>query len=207
MNRFHVILLLLFLSFFVKSQNTVWFLNGDKMNIGNFSVDTTNLLITYKNKRNKERYINIDNVFSLTDSIGKEQIFYLPVRLEEDSDTFNVEQMRSFVQGEFDADNEHKARLAFASGIVTGVGGAFVFSGGLLFWSPIVPLSNGVIAGLAKPKKSKVIKLHPDRAEDEHYIMGYRESARGKRTGAAIKGGLIGLGLGILAGIIYVNVK
>ena len=115
--------------------------------------------------------------------------------------------MRSFVQGEFDADNEHKARFAFASGIVAGVGGAFVFSGGLLFWSPLVPLSNGVLVGLTKPKQSKVIRLHPDRADDEHYIMGYRESARGKRTGAAIKGGLIGLGLGILAGIIYVNVK
>jgi len=207
MNRFSVIILLLFLSLFVKSQNTVWFLNGDKMNIDNFYVDTTNLFISYKNKRNKDKYINIDNVFSLTDSIGNEQIFYLPVKLEEDSDTFNVEQMRSFVQGEFDADNEHKARLAFATGLVTGVGGAVVFSGALLFWSPIVPLSNGVVVGLTKPKKSKVIKLHPDRADDEHYIMGYRESARGKRTGAAIKGGLIGLGLGILAGIIYVNVK
>ncbi len=207
MNRFSVIILLLFLSLFVKSQNTVWFLNGDKMNIDNFYVDTTNLFISYKNKRNKDKYINIDNVFSLTDSIGNEQIFYLPVKLEEDSDTFNVEQMRSFVQGEFDADNEHKARLVFATGLVTGVGGAVVFSGALLFWSPIVPLSNGVVVGLTKPKKSKVIKLHPDRADDEHYIMGYRESARGKRTGAAIKGGLIGLGLGILAGIIYVNVK
>jgi len=207
MNRFHVILLLLFFSFFVKSQNTVWFLNGDKMNLKSFTVDTTKLLITYKNKRNKLKYIDIDNVFSLTDSTGKEQVFYLPVRMEEDSDTFNVEQMRSFVQGEFDADNEHKARLAFASGIVAGAGGAFVFSGGLLFWSPIVPLSNGVVAGLTKPRKSKVIKLHPERADDEHYIKGYRESARGKRTGAAIKGGLIGLGLGILAGIIYVNVK
>jgi len=207
MNRFHLIILLIFVSYFAKSQNTVWFLNGDKMNINSFTVDTTNLLITYKNKKNKEKTIDIDNVFSLTDSAGKEQIYYLPVRLEEDSDTFNVEQMRSFVQGEFDADKEHKARLAFASGIVTGVGGAVVFSGGLLFWSPIVPLTNGVTVGLTKPKKSKVIKLHPERANDEHYIMGYRESASGKRTGAAIKGGLIGLGLGILAGIIYVNVK
>ncbi len=207
MIRFRFILLLLFLSFFVKSQNTVWFLNGDKMNIGNFSVDTTNLLISYKNKRNKEKFINIDNVFSLTDSTGKEEVFYLPVRLEEDSDTFNVEQMRSFVQGEFDADNEHKARLAFASGIVAGFGGPVIFSGGLVFWSPIVPLTNSVAVGLTKPKKSKVIKLHPDRANDEHYILGYRESARGKRTGAAIKGGLIGLTLGILASIIYVNVK
>jgi len=207
MNRFHIIILLIFLGFIAKSQNTVWFLNGDKMNINSFTVDTTKLLITYKNKRNKEKYIDIDNVFSLTDSTGKEQIFYLPVRLEEDSDTFNVEQMRSFVQGEFDADNEHKARLAFASGIVAGASGAFVFSGGLLFWSPIVPLSNGVVVGMTKPKTSKVIKLHPDRATDEHYIMGYRESAAGKRTSSAIKGGLIGLGLGILAGIIYVNVN
>jgi len=70
-----------------------------------------------------------------------------------------------------------------------------------------VPLVNGIAVGLTKPRTSKVIKLHPERKNDKYYIMGYKDSASGKRTGAAIKGGLIGLGLGILSAIIYTNVK
>lgn len=207
MNAFRIVIIFLFISLFAKSQNTVWFLNGDKMQIGTYSVDTSEYTISYKNKRDKVKFIDIDNVFSLTDSTGREQVFYIPVRVEEDSDTFSVEQMRSFVQGEYDADNEHKARLAFASGIIAGVGGTVIFSGGLIFYSPLFPLTNAVVVGVTKPRVSKVIQLHPERKSDEHYIRGYRVSAGGKRTNSAIKGGLIGLGIGILAGIIYVNVK
>jgi len=89
----------------IKSQNSVWFLNGDKIQISSYNVDTTNTFILYKNKRNKEKAIDIDNIFSITDSLGNEKVFYSKREID-DSLTFSVKQMRSFVQGGYDADKE-----------------------------------------------------------------------------------------------------
>lgn len=205
MRFFYVFLVVLMTSFIVKSQNTVWFLNGDKMQIGNYTVDTSAFEITYHNKKNKEKIIDIDNVFSITDGTGKEVIYYIPVKVYEDKEEiFEVEQMRSFVQGEFDADKEHKGLIAFGTGLTTGlVGGSTVLLGGYVFFSPLLPLTDAVTVGLTKPKESKVIQLHPEKKHDIHYIRGYQESASGKRTNAAIKGGLIGLGIGVLSGVLY----
>lgn len=207
MKLLKLIIIVFVVSFTAKSQNTVLFLNGDKMEIKNFVVDTSNFLIKYNNKNNKEKFIDISNVFSITDSLGNENVFYVPVKISDDSDTFSVEQMRSFVKGQFDADNEHKGKIAFGTGVVSGVGGVILFPGAMVFWSPVLPLGNAVLAGFTQPKTSKVIKLHPEMENNEHYILGYKEAARSKRTTAAIKGGAIGILLGILANTIYINVK
>ncbi len=185
------------------AQNKVLFLNGDTMSIGTFKVDTSKYIVEYKNKRNKIKTIDIDNVFSIVDSTGKETVYYIPVAIDEDSSIVSVEEMREFITGAFDANHEHKARLAFGAGLVSGVAGAAVTAPGMLFYSPIVPAGVSVLTGFTQPSKSKVIKLHPDKKDEKYYIRGYQESAKSKRTNNAIKGGLLGLLLGISGILIY----
>jgi len=188
----------------VSAQNKVLFLNGDTMSIGTFKVDTTKFLIEYKNKRNKEKFIDIDNVFSIVDSTGKETVYYIPVVMDEgDSVIVSVKQMRDFVGGAFDANNEHKAWGAFGVGLASGLAGAAVTAPGMLFYSPIVPAGTSVLVGFTQPTKSKVVKLHPDKKDNDYYIRGYQQSAQSKRTNQAIKGGLLGLLLGITGILIY----
>jgi len=207
MNRYFIILGLLLTTFLpsVKSQTTVWFLNGDKMTLNSCNVNEKDWLITYYNKKQKEKIIDLDYVFSVTDSLGKEKVYYIPVKFDETEDTFSVAQMRSFVEGEYDGLQEHKARLSLAGGfIVGGVTGVLLYPN-FLFWSPAFPAGAAVISGISSPTQKKIAKLHPERAEDEHYMYGYQESAKHKRAVASIKGGAVGLILGIIAGAIIVN--
>ena len=207
MNRYILILGLLLTTFLSKvdSQTMVWFLNGDKMTLNDCKINEDDWLITYYNKKQKEKIIDLDYVFSITDSLGKEKVYYIPVIFDETEDTFSVAQMRSFVEGEYDGTMEHKARLSLAGGfIVGGVTGVLLYPN-LLFWSPAFPAGAAVISGITSPSKKKIIKLHPERAEDKHYMYGYQESAKHKRAVASIKGGAVGLLLGIIAGAIIVN--
>jgi len=207
MNRYFIILGLLLTTFLsnVNSQTMVWFLNGDKMTINNCNINENDWLITYYNKKQKEKIIDLDYVFSVTDSLGKEKVYYIPVVFDETEDTFSVAQMRSFVEGEFDGSQEHKARLSLAGGFVVGSAAGILLYPSLLFYSPAFPAGAAVISGISSPTQKKVTKLHPERAEDKHYIYGYQESAKHKRAVASIKGGAVGLILGIIAGAIIVN--
>ena len=186
------------------SQTTVLFLNGDKMEVTDCKVDEEQWIVQYYNKRQKEKLIDLDYVFSITDSLGKEKVYYIPVRFEE-GDTFTVKQMRSFVDGEFDASNEHKGRLSFASGFVVGSAASVLLYPSLLFYSPAFPAGAAVISGITQPSDKKIEKLHPERINDEHYKFGYQESAKHKRAVASIKGGAIGLVVGIVAGLIFIK--
>jgi len=188
----------------VKARNTVLFLNGDTMSISSFEEDTVNFLIKYQNKRNKTKFIDIDNVFSITDTTGTEKIYYIPVVMnEDDSVKVSVAEMRKFVQGAFDANYEHKAWGAFGAGVISGFAGVAVTAPAMLFYSPIVPAGVSVLTGFTQPRESKVIKLHPEKENDEYYIRGYQQSAQSKRTNQAIKGGLVGLLLGIAGLLVY----
>jgi hypothetical protein len=208
MNR-HIIVLGLFLvtslTSFIHSQTTVWFLNGDKMQVTECDINEKDWLITYYNKKQKEKIIDLDYVFSVTDSLGKEKVYYIPVKMEDSEDTFTVSQMRSFVEGEFDGNQEHKARLSFVSGILVGGSAGYLLSPSLLFYSPAFPAGAAVISGITQPKEKRIVFLHPEKKDDEQYIYGYQEAAKHKRAIASIKGGAIGLVLGIVAGIILVK--
>ncbi len=207
MNRYILILGLLLTTFLskVNSQTTVWFLNGDKMTINNCDINENDWLIRYYNKKQKEKIIDLDYVFSITDSLGKEKVYYIPVVVDDTEDTFSVAQMRSFVEGEYDGTKEHKARLSLISGFVVGGTAGVLLYPSLLFYSPAFPAGAAVISGITSPSQKKIVKLHPDRAEDKHYMYGYQESAKHKRAVASIKGGAVGLLLGIIAGAIIVS--
>lgn len=207
MNRFIIILGLLLTTFLssVNSQTMVWFLNGDKMTINECNINESDWLISYYNKRQKEKIIDLDYVFSVTDSLGKEKIYYIPVVFEESGDTFSIAQMRSFVEGEYDGSIEHKARLSLASGFVVGGAAGVLLYPSLLFYSPAFPAGAAVISGITSPSQKRIKALHPERVEDEHYMFGYQEAAKHKRAVASIKGGAVGLLLGIIAGAIIVS--
>jgi len=206
MNRYIIILsvLLTIISSASFSQTTVWFLNGDKMEVTGCKVNEKEWIVQYYNKRQKEKIIDLDYVFSITDSLGAEKVYYIPVKFD-DGDTFSVAQMRSFVEGEFDASIEHKARLSFASGFVVGGSAGVLLYPSLLFYSPAFPAGAAVISGLTQPSDKKITKLHPERVNDEHYKFGYQESAKHKRAVASIKGGLLGLVVGIAAAFIFIK--
>ena len=178
---------------FVYSQNVLWLNNGKKIEIGEFrfSKNETGIdFIQYKSlKRNKSKAIELTDVFSITEKNGNEIIVYS--QNTQLGDSFNILEMKSFVQGQTDAKN-FKSPSTIIGGVV--IGGLSV-----LTLNPLlaIPLGGGYSSGigLTKGSKNKII-IPPEYCDNPHYLLGYQKKVKEKRIKNAIIGSLIGLGVG-----------
>ena len=182
----------------VLSQDTLLLVSGDKMILNKYTLVDSTFSLNYFNKRGKEKSIDYYYIFSITDSTGKERIFFEPSKVE-DID-FTIPQMRSFIDGEIAARKTHKARIATASGFIVGAGGMFLLP---TFYSLLIPATNSLIVSLTKPNEKKIIEKYPDKANDKYFINGYIQAGKEKRINNSIKAGLVGILTGIGAAILY----
>lgn len=202
------LIVLLFISeaFILNAQkDTIWLLNGESLVASNIYINEDGIL-TYKNKRNKSKLIDLEYVFSIVDSNNQEKLFFEPNTIE--NTYFTIEQMRSFIKGENAAIKDFHSPMSTVSGIVTGAGSIYLLPSVLhlnVFFSPIIPAVNSLIVGSFNYKEKKIKKKYPDKADDMYFIAGYRGVAMHKRTNNSIKGGIIGLGLGITSLILLHN--
>ncbi len=184
-------------------KDTIWFLNGERLISSRYMVLVEDGMLTYYNKHDKRKQVGLEYVFSIVDSKNKEKIYFEPATI--DKTFYTVEQMRSFVKGEFSARNEYKPSFALASGLIIGAGAVYAVPTLLnlnVFFSPLVPAANTAIVGNFNIKDSKIIKKYPAMTDDSYFIAGYKEVATQKRINNSMKGGLIGLGLGIISAIV-----
>jgi hypothetical protein len=157
--------------------------------------------ITYLNKKNKEKFVYLDHIFSVTDSAGKENILFTPRKIEEDY--FSVEGMRSYLTGQNEAYDHYKSPFTSAGGFVTS--GFFTCVLSLPFYAIVPAAGYSTILGLVKPSEKRIIKKFPEYALDTNFIKGYQEAGTGKRTYNAAKMSLAGILTGIIAVIISNN--
>lgn len=188
------------------SQDTIWFLSGEKLITSNYKVKVDQGILTYINKRNKEKISLLENVFSINEKNGYKKIYFEPVII--DNTPFSVEQMWSFIKGESEAWEKYKCRGSFLTGFVSGFGGVFLLARiKTPFYAPIVPATTSMIIGVINPSSRAIKRKYPQYASDEYFIAGYKEIASQKRIGASINGGIVGLAAGVVAAIIIANVN
>jgi hypothetical protein len=188
------------------SMDTLWYLNGDSELISDYQFIEEGLILNYKNKKGKHRDVETFYLFSINKSDGSREILYKP-NMGEEGDTLTLSEMESFVIGGFYGSTKYKAPWATAEGFVVGAASPFVvaLAGLNPFFSIIIPAANTTVVGITKPCEKKIKTKYPELSKDQLFIEGYKEAAKRKRTKNSIKGGVVGLVVGIASVFIIMS--
>jgi len=189
----------------VSAQDTIWFLSGERLITSNYNVKVQDGMLNYFNKRNKEKHVGMEYVYSINEKTGYKKVYYEPSIM--DNTPFSVEQMGSFIKGEFEAHEHYHATGSTFIGIATGIGGVYIsaITVGTPFYSPIIPAVGSAVNGMTHVSEKRIAKLYPKYADNEFFIEGYREISNQKRVSNSIVGGIVGLAIGVVSGIIISN--
>lgn len=171
------------------AQNTLWLTNGKKKQIGDFNLEDKELVL-YKNKKGKTKSIERYDVFSIIESSNNEILIF-----KQDSgysEAFNLQEMRAFVEGQYDASQNFKSPL-------TTIGGFAVSGAASVVINPLyVLLISGAYTttiGVTKPLKSN-ISIPEKYSDNKFYKLGYEKAVKKKR----VKNAIIGSAIGLVAG-------
>lgn len=198
MNKtFFILLTSLFLfNLNIKGQDQLLFLNGKELE-GKL-IDKTNYEFTFKT--NKKQYV-IDKyrLFSFTKN-SNETIIYEYDTLA--GNFLSVKDMKFFVYGERDAQNTFNTNFVTGMGLVlVGTAGYFMHKEQSFIFIP-APLIY-TVSTLIFPTKVRKHKLkNTSYIHEDEYLRGYERIARGKRTQAALKSSIVGMGIGFLVSLI-----
>jgi hypothetical protein len=183
-----LILSLILYPIIFKGQNTLCLTNGKQLKINEYRMEIPSIL-EYKNLKNKEKTIPVSKVFSIIDNSGMEQIIYAPNPT--DLKALNVQQMRSFVRGRFDASQNFKAPWATVGGIIAA------------FPSPFTTIPVYATLGFTNPSQKKM-NLPAELYLDESYVKGYTKEAKRKRMNNALKGSGITIAASLLVATLVI---
>ncbi|MBI5219323.1 MAG: hypothetical protein HY958_10380 [Bacteroidia bacterium] len=202
---FIILFLLVFSGF---SQYTVLLMSGEQIVIRNYKYNDLNTAITFHTQNREVTEIDLDNIFSITDTLGNEQVIYKPDTSKEDFMT--IEQMRFFVKGESDAMEKYKCPWCLVGGFVVGAASPFITPVlGLkpIIYSPLLPAAGSSAIGFTGASKARILRQSPELGNNEHYVLGYKEYSSQIRLKNTIIGSGIGLLVGILTSVIYTKNK
>lgn len=153
--------------------------------------------VTKKSGKKKQRYIEREMVFSVMREGGSEQVFY--EKNPDAGDFFEVDQMRKFIYGAQDAQEQYKARLPMAIGFGLGAIGGVFTGGSILFVT--VPFAATMIAVIPPVHPHNRQVRDKNLINDPSYVLGYERTARNKK----IMHALIGSAIGTAAGVVTYN--
>lgn len=197
-----IFIILFFISLAAQSQYTVLLLSGDKMYLKNYKYNETGTAIAYHEKNRELQEIDLEHIFSITDTLGNEQVIYKPDTIKEDYMT--AEQMRNFINGEIEAEAKYKCKWCFVGGIVIGAATPFLlpYIGftpmSNIVYSPLVPAATSTAIGFTGARDKTIIAINPEQAKNDHYVLGFKE-----RSGQIkLKSTIIGSGIGLVVGMI-----
>jgi hypothetical protein len=188
--KYLVVLFILVLKMNAVAQNVLWLTNGKKLNIKEYRISSPEL-IQYKTMKGKSKAIQSFDVFSITDSIGKEQVTYLPDTAFKDA--FTIPEMRSYVQGQYDAEMKFKSPWTTVGGIAVAGASSVVINPVYVI---LVSTAYCSTIGITKPLKNK-LAIPSEFAQNEPYILGYKKTIKHKR----IKNAILGSGIGFVVGL------
>ena len=183
-------------------QDTIWFLSGERLITSNYNIKVEDGMLNYFNKRNKEKHVGLEYVFSVNEKSGKKTIYYEPTVM--DNTPFTVDQMWSFIKGEYEASQNYHPKGATIIGLGAGIGSVYLltYTAGSPFLSPLLPAAGSAITGLTDVKQENIQKKYPQYADNEFFIAGFREVGNQKRVSNSIKGGIVGLVIGVVSAIV-----
>ncbi len=154
-----------------------------------------------KNGSTKERAEPTESVFSVTDSVGRERIWYF-VDTAFGND-LTVDEMRWFIKGEQDARKGHKPRWAVWGGFVFGAG--VTIAANLEVNSFFLPplYAGAMILPRVHVTKGSITDLTME--GNEHYAYGYAKVGKSKRVVRSLISTFAGVAAGLVVRQVFIN--
>lgn len=186
----------------VHGQDKISLMNGQLLEgkvIGQSSLEIRYLVP--KKNRLVERTEPTSSVFSVTDSLGREKVWYFMDTLF--GNDYSVAEMRWFINGERDARNGYKPIIPMIGGFVLGAGLTMALD--LEVNSLIIP---PVYAGLMAWPRVYVTRgsiSDPNMEGDPIYATGYSAVGRPKRVVRSLLSTAIGVGAGLLVNQLVID--
>jgi hypothetical protein len=179
--------------FFVEIQSqsdTVFLMNGH-MVCGEITDTTNNTVTAFDCKRpgKKLRYES-DEVFSFKKKDQAERYFY--EEQPDNPDWFSRKDFKYYMQAERDARSMYKSPSTFW----TSTGVSFICGATGNYLGLLSPIASLGVSQLFKVKIAKKAVSNIDLLGESAYQNGYVRQGRAKRSIIALRGGIIGLGLG-----------
>jgi len=187
----------------LSAQNTIYHLNGKRINAVKFQIDNDQDVLFYQFTKNNgkalTKSIDLIDVYSIEMSDGTENYFYTP-----QEDEYSVETMKLVLGGKNAALNDYKPYWAFGAGFILGAGSML---SPYPFYALSVPIALNVGLAFASPSKRYISKNYPNNYDDEYFIIGYKQSGRNKILKNSIFGSVAGIGVGIITGFIIESIS
>lgn len=146
-----------------------------------------------KNGREKEVAEPTESVFSVTDSLGRERIWYFVDTVF--GNDMTIDEMRSFIKGEQDARTGYKPRWTVWGGFVLGAGATIAadLEVNALFLPPLYAATMILPRVHVTPGSIK----DPVMEGNEHYAYGYAKVGKSKRVVRSLLSTFAGIAVGI----------
>ena len=178
----------------LNAQNKILLLNGKTIETEHYSLGDEYLTFRKGSKKNLSSIDRYD-VFSVTDSLGAENVIYKPA----DSLDYTVEEARHYILGEQIATSVYREPSTGWTSALIGAGSSF-----LAFYALPVPMVYAVVLGRFNPEVKNVpATVDPAIAHSEAFRFGYQKSARNLKIQRSLKWGYVGLGVGFAGLLIY----
>lgn len=187
---------------FAHGQDRINLMNGQV--IEGRVLGQSTLEVRYQERRGSrwlERAEPTESVFSVTDSLGRERVWYFMDTLF--GNDLTIPQMRWYLEGERDARKGYKPLVPMLLGFVAGA--APVLALDLEVNSLIIP---PVYAGLMAWPRVNVTRgsiSDPAMEGDPHYAMGYASVGRTKRVLKCLASSFLGVGVGLAIRQLVIN--
>lgn len=208
MTRLFFLLILTGFCFSIFAQNdTVLLMKGKKKTILSYQVIDiveSDTLLRFTLENGKSRKIFQDEVFSILKSDGTEKILYHPDPMN--GEILKIAQMKSYVNGMYDAREISISPIVTVGGVAAGLLGALTPSPEVELNSGatnipvgiLVPVAYSVVMGATDGSESNLLRAFPDKFNDDYYIMGCNETLRKKKFRNSIIGSIVGFTAGII---------
>jgi hypothetical protein len=151
-----------------------------------------------KNGKIKGRKLDLERVFSFSDSNGSEVLVYtMDTNL---GNYFSVQEMRYYIKGEQDAMNNYKPHWVVLVGLPATAGVGFLLANTVTVAAFAVPFLYMIAANQPRPKIKLKNVSSPELVSKPAYVLGYERAVQNKRLFRALGTGLIGTAAAIIVG-------
>lgn len=203
MSRLFALLSILVLPVLSQAQNTILLMNGQSIDSPRLLGQST-LEIRYMQKKGDrllERSEPTESVFSVTDSLKRERVWYFQDTLF--GNDFSIDQMRWFIKGEQDARAGYKPFWPMLGGFLGSAG--LVIGLDLEVMAIPIPLAYAGLAAWPRVKVTRGSISDPLLEGDDHYAYGYGRAGKGKRVIKCLLSSLAGVAVGLAVRQLIIN--
>lgn len=146
-----------------------------------------------KNSKQKERAEPTENVFSVTDSLGHERVWYFHDTVF--GNELTVQEMRWFIKGEQDAQAGYKPRIATWGGFLVGAGASIALN--LEVNALFIPPVYAAAMALPRVHVTRGSLTDPYLEGEPNYAYGYAKVGRTKRVIRSLISTAAGIAVGV----------